>query len=541
MNFYSLDDIPEDLRKYFRAAPEIGLEATPEAYVATLVAVFREVRRVLREDGTLWLNLGSSFCSAIIESDDYVISRSLANAQRRQVAKALSQVWGGNASPESAMQSLLAQGIGTATELPDARVSEMRSGVHDSQGADGERAGEILLKIVREVWQPDQKARAGGADVPDLQQEIGALPCGHAQERIEKRILQQGMLVQPQPAGQSLPLGGRPGRAHEPGRDKVAQGGAGAGQVSLPDLPCEPQVGSASHSAIRNAQGGALGCEQRAGSVSVVSQEHSTSRTRGGGDVQVHIIGACDGLEDLAFRKSVVPPCLLAWCEPKSIFKPKDLVSIPSMVAEALRADGWYLRSDIIWSKPNPMPESVTDRPTKAHEYLFLLAKSARYYYDAEAIKEPGIFTGEYKTPDGWDTSVGEGGHGVFHKNGREKGLKKSDKQRGHSRRHDGFNDRWDQMTKEEQCSGMRNKRTVWTVATQPYKDAHFATFPPKLIEPCILAGAPVGGMVLDPFHGAGTTMMVSKQLGRKYVGVELNQAYIDLSLKRIQQEVLAL
>jgi DNA modification methylase len=220
--------------------------------------------------------------------------------------------------------------------------------------------------------------------------------------------------------------------------------------------------------------------------------------------------------------------------------KPKDLIGIPWMVAFALRLDGWYLRSDIIWHKPNPMPESVTDRPTKSHEYLFLLTKSERYYYDAEAIKEPAIYAGEYKTPDGWDTSTGKG-HGSFHKNGREKGFKKSDKQRGHGRRHDGFNDHWDAMTKAEQCSGMRNKRSVWTIATQPYPEAHFATFPPKLIEPCILAGCPVGGMVLDPFAGSGTTLAVAKQLGRQAVGIELNADYITLAQARLTQEVLPL
>lgn len=222
--------------------------------------------------------------------------------------------------------------------------------------------------------------------------------------------------------------------------------------------------------------------------------------------------------------------------------KPKDMVGIPWRVAFALQADGWYLRSDIIWSKPNPMPESVTDRPTKAHEYVFMMSKSERYYYDVDAIKEPSsLFAGEYKTPDGWDTSIGEGSHGSFHKNGREKGVKQSDKQRGHSRRHDGFNDRWDHMEKTEQCSGMRNKRTVWTIAPQPYPEAHFATFPPKLVEPCILAGCPVGGTVLDPFMGSGTTLQVAKHLNRKAIGIELNADYIQLAEKRLAQEVLPL
>lgn len=216
--------------------------------------------------------------------------------------------------------------------------------------------------------------------------------------------------------------------------------------------------------------------------------------------------------------------------------KPKDLVGIPWMVAFALRADGWYLRQDIIWAKPNPMPESVRDRCTKSHEYLFLLTKSAKYFYNAEAIKEPASHA-TTKMPDGWDT--GAGAHGSFHREGREKG-KKTDKQRGHSRRHAGFNDRWDQMEKAEQCSGTRNKRSVWEIATKPFPEAHFATFPEKLVEPCILAGSREGDIVLDPFGGSGTTGAVAARLGRKYVLIELNQSYIDMALRtRLNQTTL--
>jgi len=206
--------------------------------------------------------------------------------------------------------------------------------------------------------------------------------------------------------------------------------------------------------------------------------------------------------------------------------KQKDLLGIPWRVAFALQADGWYLRQDIIWSKPNPMPESVTDRCTKAHEYIFMLSKSARYYYDQGAIKEPAIYAGITGMDESGykDAQAFEGKHA------------KADKQRGHSRRHAGFNDRWDAMSKKEQSSGMRNKRSVWTVATKPYSGAHFATFPPELIEPCILAGAPAGGIVLDPFFGSGTTGQVCQQLGRQWIGCELNPAYEDLQLERTRQ-----
>lgn len=211
--------------------------------------------------------------------------------------------------------------------------------------------------------------------------------------------------------------------------------------------------------------------------------------------------------------------------------KPKDLVGIPWMVAFALRADGWWLRQDIIWSKPNPMPESVTDRCTKAHEYLFLLSKSARYYYDAEAIQEQGSWMpDDSKMPDGWDS--GDGAHGTIHRNGREKG-RRTDKQRGHGRRHAGFNDRWDEMEKKELCSGKRNKRDVWSIACAPFTDAHFATYPPDLIKPCILAGSKPGDVILDPFAGSGTTGMVALELGRKALLIELNPEYVKLIEKR--------
>lgn len=179
--------------------------------------------------------------------------------------------------------------------------------------------------------------------------------------------------------------------------------------------------------------------------------------------------------------------------------KPKDLCGIPWRVAFALQADGWYLRSDIIWHKPNPMPESVTDRPTKSHEYLFLLSKKARYFYDADAIKEPAIDAGKFVKTNGGD------GLGDF------------------GRTRDGFR-------RGVTVGEFRNRRTVWTITPKPFKGAHFATFPPKLVEPCVLAGSRPGDLVLDPFFGAGTTGMVAEQLGRRYVGIELNSAYSALA-----------
>ena len=279
----------------------------------------------------------------------------------------------------------------------------------------------------------------------------------------------------------------------------------------------------------------------------------------------------------------------------RTSLKPKDLMMMPARVALALQADGWWLRSEIVWHKPNPMPESVRDRPTSAHEKLFLLTKSARYFYDAEAVRtirttpnredfRPGAYRDQGNAPQ--DNSV------------------KTDKQRGHGRRHAGFNDRWDALNKEEQQASGANLRNVWTIATHAYPDAHFATFPPKLVEPCIKAGTSekgccpecgtpwVRGMevhdpdgrlgrswhdddpkerlaigqrgmprgegrpihrtsgwqplcdcgagdpapctVLDPFGGSGTVGLVASRLGRDAILIELNPEYAEMAEHRI-------
>lgn len=201
------------------------------------------------------------------------------------------------------------------------------------------------------------------------------------------------------------------------------------------------------------------------------------------------------------------------WKSPPPGLKHKDLIGIPWMVAFALRADGWYLRQDIIWHKPNPMPESVRDRCTKSHEHVFMIAKSARYYYDAETIKEPAVCTDARKWTD----------------NG-------SDKQRGHGRRHAGFNGRYAEKIAADGPPSMRNRRDVWTVATSPFQGAHFAVFPPELIRPCVLAGAPEGGVVLDPFAGAGTTGVVCVQEGRQFIGCDINPEYVKMAERRIEE-----
>jgi DNA modification methylase len=193
----------------------------------------------------------------------------------------------------------------------------------------------------------------------------------------------------------------------------------------------------------------------------------------------------------LNFRKTL-PPGL----------KPKDLCMMPARLAMALQADGWYLRSDIIWHKPNPMPESVQDRPTRSHEFIFLLTKQERYFYDAAAIREPAIYAGDIKATNGND-GMCNGFDGHRTRDGFKRGVTVKD---------------------------FRNKRTVWTIATQPYADAHFATFPEGIPKLCILAGSRPGDMILDPFAGSGTVGKVALELGRLAVLIELNPEYVQLA-----------
>lgn len=225
------------------------------------------------------------------------------------------------------------------------------------------------------------------------------------------------------------------------------------------------------------------------------SYNSSPSNNQGRG-IENSGVGLREGARNLGRVKRDVAAC-----------KPKDLIGIPWMVAFALRNDGWYLRSDIIWHKPNPMPESVTDRPTKSHEYIFLLSKSPRYYYDAEAIK----------------TKMECSEHDKRSRQGRKRfptelinGIRNS-------------------TTEPREYA---NKRSVWTVTTKGFPEAHFATFPEELITDCIKAGCPKDGIVLDPFSGANTTGITARKLGRNYLAIELNEKYIKLAKDREEKEL---
>jgi DNA modification methylase len=224
------------------------------------------------------------------------------------------------------------------------------------------------------------------------------------------------------------------------------------------------------------------------------------SRTKGTGGAGKSTLGPNRNLQNIDFQKMDARRFSCGLPD-------KQLIGIPWRVAFALQADGWYLRQDIIWHKPNPMPESVRDRCTKAHEYIFLLSKSPRYYFDANEIREPYANGGEWIGRDANAARVKSGGNS----DRADKGARATT---GHP--------------------AGRNRRSVWTVATKPFKGAHFATFPPALIEPCILAGCPEGGTVLDPFGGAGTTGLVATQAGRDAVLCEINPEYVEMARTRI-------
>lgn len=226
----------------------------------------------------------------------------------------------------------------------------------------------------------------------------------------------------------------------------------------------------------------------------------------------------------------------------QGVLKAKDLCMVPNRFAIALQDAGWWVRSEIIWAKPNPMPESIRDRPATSHEKIFMLTKSPRYFYDKDAVRQNMATSSVSRLSQDIENQIGSTrANGGRKTNGNMKAVGKV---RGHIREHEGFRDKWDDMTKAEQQANGRNLRNyepapleAWNIATQPFSEAHFATFPPELAERCILAGCPKGGLVLDPFGGAGTTALVALRHGRKAALIELNPEYADITQRRIEKE----
>ena len=226
------------------------------------------------------------------------------------------------------------------------------------------------------------------------------------------------------------------------------------------------------------------------------------------------------------------------WRSPPVGYKDKDLLGIPWMLAFALRADGWFLRQCNIWAKPNCMPESVRDRSTASHEYVFHLTRQNDYFYNADEARTPAQPSTETRLAQNVEAQQGsERANGGAKTNGKMKAVARGDKQRGHSRRHAGFNDRWDAMERDDQVAQGANLRSVWWISPAQMREAHYAVMPPLLAEICICCGSRSGGNVLDPFGGAGTTGLVADRLGRHATLIELNPEYADIAKSRITKE----
>lgn len=493
MNTYRKSQIPPHLLEFFEPA-EIGLEPTPDEFIAKLVEVFREVRRVLRDDGTLWVNIGDSYNAAGrtghgarvgYKQGSNRASSTGADACRPSVA-------GLKEKDLIGIPWMLAKALREpyyTGQIKDEAARVWLAAIIDGEGCffiHKRKAGSSAhSKFVKADGTESNYTRT--ADTYGVGLEI----CNTSKPIIDRIMEIIGGTVTTQSPAQNNR------RKQTIYRVRVAPNEAKRiAQEVYPHLvgkqhqarlifncPSTGDAGAAAHQAMMDLHNG----------------------------VQTSVD---------------YPP-------PPSLFEP-----------------GWYLRQDVIWAKSNPMPESVTDRCTKSHEYIFLLAKSASYYFDQGAIKEPvapstiqrlaqdiesqqGSFRVPGKTNGAMKAVGGARSRRDSFKRDNSKRAEAIPGQTVGTHREDREESEWDVET--------RNKRSVWTVSTKPYKGAHFATFPPDLIEPCILAGAPAGGIVLDPFFGSGTTGQVAQALGRQFIGIELNDEYKPLQDERLRQPSLLL
>jgi len=442
-----------------------GLEPTPEMYAEHAVEIFGEVRRVLRDDGVLFLNLGDSYAS-------------------------------GGMSPNQSRQPSCVPACGSG--------------------------GTISL----DSQEPD-------SSYCDLCDECRAASSSHSEHTAGPLLISSPLLKKDHGSG------------HLAFSEDTVDDAPPFAQASTNRESFELPLGECSHcdncgaclSVLRSSSRDGRLCARRAEYINGNGQNGSSSRSQGR-----HV-------SDSAYRYSTT-----------TSLKPKDLCGIPWMLAFALRADGWYLRQDIIWHKPNPMPESVTDRCTKAHEYIFLMSKSQKYHYDQEATLEPTSPNTNARLSQKVEAQIGsERANGGQKTNGNMKAVGRSswhgsefhtgktgDHQLGRSQKDRKLAEEGSGIKSNDSFSNAvcllvekRNKRSVWTVATESFSEAHFATFPTELIKPCILAGCPSGGTVLDPFAGSGTTMQVARSLHCKSIGIELNPEYIEIAKRRLRQDVL--
>ena len=450
-----------------RADKQIGLEDTPAAFVAVMVEVFREVRRVLRNDGTLWLNLGDSYASA----------------------------WACNRRSEIGSGSMEK---GKRADRPNRLTGGLKE--KDLIGIPWRVAFALQQPYTAPVCVKTEIDRAWLAALMDGEGCIGIRRFDSYREE-KQQVYQDGFVVYTTVTNNDVPLLDRCIEITGYGRAALKQAAENTdsrGIVSRRDSFGWRLDGNKAVDVIKAAYPYLIAKRKQACIAYTLDQLNKTGH--GSRAVPIEIQEKKRLLWDLIKR-----------CNQR------EAVDLPGWIEEPKQTvePGWYLRSEIIWHKPNPMPESVTDRPTKSHEQIFLLTKSARYHYDATAIAE--AFADERMgNPGTYKWKQGEGGVAGGGANSLHKG--------------DGTVAGWN----TDGSKTTRNRRSVWTVATQPFSEAHFATFPPALIEPCILAGCPKGGTVLDPFGGAGTTGLVADRHGRDAILIELNPEYAAIAERRI-------
>jgi DNA modification methylase len=470
------------LRDY-SIAGQYGLEETPQQFVAKLVELFREARRVLRDDGVMFLNLGDSYFGGGGFSPD---SPSTAKSKSGKYGSKGALIPG---HTRAGVQR--AASYGTSDKEPE--------GYQDRGCLCGN-----LCDVCRVVYR-NRKSHNDDLIVAMLTASLSAPNHEHK--------------VSPPDHSPTL------GLVHQEAHSEVANQDFARSQAHANEQLRAFLVSMIGESSpqllgvclLRDTLSQCLLCARSLtdyAQESVHTSGDSSAQYQRNSDTAPHddqqprhnqyIDKACEYCRNVSYSSPYIQP----HCTTYNL-KPKDLIGIPWRVAFGLQDDGWILRSDIIWHKPNPMPESVTDRPTKAHEYVFLFAKSQRYFYDMDAIREPISAS----SIERW------GNDRVHRKNASPQGINVS-------------------SVNGEDTFGLnpdgRNKRSVWAVNTEPFSGAHFATFPTKLIEPMILAGCPVGGVVFDPFMGSGTTALVARKHGRDYIGSELNPDYAKIARDRL-------
>ena len=509
MTTYNKADIPSHLQGYFAPA-EIGLEETPEQYIAAMVETFRCVWDVLADDGTLWLNCGDSYSTGVpnianlLQSDfeKGVFFFGSANPRGR-TAERINVLIYDKRSPNLVFKPLF-----TAQ-----RVS-IKQGKHDLCEIGGALDAPIQHFISCTIGSacPDN---ANAELCMDVTEHIGIVVAAgdlHADASLRRAI---ALSIKNSKTTLSIEI------AAEPIAEGVPSAVPAFDAVTFNTAAKSRAKVDAVNNAVSLLDGAELSASQCGNfAVREATSEKLSLRLHGGADVCFIGVGHLFLFEvGLSPYAIILDKAQRKW----NAQRPKQELGIPEILKRALMEDGWICRQTIIWHKPNPMPESVTDRCTKAHEYIFLLAKQPKYFIDPEGLKE---------------TAVGGAKGSKFHtgKTGERQMGRASTKPRESVKR-GGFNGETNAMPGREAFRAVtetRNKRSVWTVPTKPYKGAHFAVFPEALIEPCILAGSRPGDVVLDPFMGSGTTAGVALKTRRRYLGCELNPAYEPLQQERI-------